>query len=132
MERPIRILTVRPSLDGHWRGLAVVSAALRDAGMEVIYGGTALNVDEIVNAAIQEDVDVVGLSMYGRFSVAYKVQEKLRNLPSGPFLVVGGTVPPQDVTALKEAGIEGVFVSGTSLDTIVGFIREQCSNRESK
>ena len=131
MQRPIRILTVRPSLDGHWRGLAVVSAALRDAGMEVIYGGTALNVDEIVNAAIQEDVDVIGLSMYGRFSVAYKVQEKLRNLPSGPFLVVGGTVPPQDVTALKEAGIEGVFVSGTSLDTIVAFIREKCRDRES-
>ncbi len=109
-----------------------MSAAMRDAGMEVIYGGTALNVDEIVNAAIQEDVDVIGLSMYGRFSVAYKVQEKLRNLSGGPFLVVGGTVPPQDVKALKEAGIEGVFVSGTSLDTIVTFIREKCRNRERK
>lgn len=105
---------------------------MRDAGMEVIYGGTALNVDEIVNAAIQEDVDVIGLSMYGRFSVAYKVQEKLRNLPGGPFLVVGGTVPPQDVKTLKEAGIDGVFVSGTSLDTIVAFIRDKFKTRESK
>jgi methylmalonyl-CoA mutase C-terminal domain/subunit len=132
MERPIRVLTVRPSLDGHWRGLAVVSAALRDAGMEVIYGGTALNAEEIVNVALQEDVDAIGLSMYGRFGIAYKVQEKLRGLQDRPLLVVGGTVPPAEVKSLKEAGIDEVFVAGSGLDSIVDFIREKCSLRKAR
>ena len=107
----------------------MVSAAMRDAGMEVIYGGTALNADEIVNAAVQEDVDVIGLSMYGRFGTAYKVLEKLRAIPHRPLLVVGGTVPPNEFEALKQAGVDGVFVAGTSLESIVEFIRSRCSQR---
>jgi len=132
MERPIRILTVRPSLDGHWRGLAVVSAAMRDAGMEVIYGGTALNADEIVSAAVQEDVDVIGLSMYGRFGTAYKVLEKLRTIPHPPLLVVGGTVPPGELEVLKQAGVNEVFVAGTSLEAIVESIRGMCDQRDDR
>lgn len=130
MEAPIRVFTVRPSLDGHWRGLAVVSAALRDAGMEVIYGGTALNADEIVAAAIQEDVDVIGLSMYGRFGIAYRVAEKIRDIPQRPLLIVGGTVPPNEIDSLKQAGVSQVFTAGTRLETIVEFIRKGCSLRK--
>lgn len=130
MESRIRVLTVRPSLDGHWRGLAVVSAAMRDAGMEVIYGGVALNADEITNAAIQEDVDVIGLSMYGRFATAYKVCELLRELSGRrPLLVVGGAVPPNEVEQLKNSGVDGVFVAGSSLDSIVDYIRAKCRER---
>ncbi len=110
----------------------MVSAALRDAGMEVIYGGTALNAEEIVNVALQEDVDAIGLSMYGRFGIAYKVQEKLRGLQDRPLLVVGGTVPPAEVKSLKEAGIDEVFVAGSGLDSIVDFIREKCSLRKAR
>ncbi len=130
MDRRIRILTVRPSLDGHWRGLAVVSAALRDAGMEVIYGGTALNAEEITSAAIQEDVDVIGLSMYGRFGTVYKVCERLRELPGRrPLLVVGGTVPPNEIEPLTKSGVDAVFVPGSSLDSIITYIREKCRER---
>ncbi len=130
METRIRVLTVRPSLDGHWRGLAVVSAALRDAGMEVIYGGVALNADEITNAAIQEDVDVIGLSMYGRFGTVYKVCELLRDLPGRrPLLVVGGAVPPNEIEPLKNSGVDGIFVAGSSLDSIVAYIRAKCRER---
>ena len=130
METRIRVLTVRASLDGHWRGLAVVSAALRDAGMEVIYGGAALNADEITIAAIQEDVDVIGLSMYGRFGVAYKVCERLRELSGGrPLLVIGGAVPPNEIEPLKNSGVDGVFVAGSSLDSIVAYIRAKCRER---
>lgn len=110
----------------------MVSAALRDAGMEVIYGGTALNADEIVNAAVQEDVDVIGLSMYGRFGTAYKVLEKLRAIQHRPLLVVGGTVPPNELEALKAAGVDGVFVAGTSLESIVEFIRSSCGRRHDR
>jgi methylmalonyl-CoA mutase, C-terminal domain len=131
MDRPIRVFTVRPSLDGHWRGLAVVSAALRDAGMEVIYGGTALNAEEIVGVAMQEDVDVIGLSMYGRFGIAYRVAEKIRELADRPLLLVGGTIPPGEVESLKQAGIDEVFVAGSGLDRIVDFIREKCKQSRS-
>ena len=130
METKIRVLTVRPSLDGHWRGLAVVSAALRDAGMEVIYGGTALNADEITNAALQEDVDVIGLSMYGRFGIAYKVARQLPEMHSNrPLLLVGGTVPPTEVDSLKAAGVDEVFSAGSSLDSIVEYIFAKCAER---
>lgn len=132
MERRIRVLTARPSLDGHWRGLAVVSAALRDAGMEVIYGGTALNADEIVDAALQEDVDVIGLSMYGRFGIAHRVAEKVRDIPERPLLLVGGTVPPSEIDSLKQSGVDEVFTAGSSLATIVDFIREKSGSRRSK
>jgi methylmalonyl-CoA mutase C-terminal domain/subunit len=129
METKIRVLTARPSLDGHWRGLAVVSAALRDAGMEVIYGGTALNADEITNAALQEDVDVIGLSMYGRFGIAYKVAHLLDIQGHRPLLLVGGTVPPTEVESLKAAGVDEVFSAGSNLDSIVKYIFAKCAER---
>lgn len=133
MEKPIRVLTARPSLDGHWRGLAVVSAALRDAGMEVIYAGTALNADQITAAALQEDVDVVGLSMYGRFGTAYEVAHRLEELGNErPLLLVGGTVPPNEIGLLKKAGVDEVFVAGSSLDSIVDYIRERCQIRSAR
>lgn len=126
MEKPIRVLTARPSLDGHWRGLAVISAALRDAGMEVIYAGTALNAEQIMAAALEEDVDVIGLSMYGRFGTAYEVAHKLEELgDERPLLLVGGTVPPNEIGSLKKAGVDEVFVAGSSLDSIVDYIRER-------
>lgn len=127
-KKPIKVLAVRPSLDGHWRGLAVVSAALRDAGMEVIYGGV-LNAEEIASAAIQEDVDVIGLSMYGRFGIALGLMQILAEKKFTPLVIVGGTIPPDAVIRLKEAGVDEVFPAGSSLDAIVHYIREKCEKR---
>src|SRR6202050_1417806 len=113
---PIRVLVAKPGLDGHDRGAKVIARALRDAGMEVIYTGLRQTPEMIVNAAIQEDVDCVGLSI---LSGAHNAVDIL--------VVLGGTIPEQDIAGLKEQGVSAIFGPGTSLDAVVRFIRENVS-----
>ncbi|MCP4665272.1 MAG: methylmalonyl-CoA mutase [Deltaproteobacteria bacterium] len=124
VKRP-RVLLAKPNLDGHWTGVAVVAMALRDAGMEVIYGGM-LGAEEIVKTAIQEDVDVIGLSLGGRYQQVREFMERLReNKVENMVVVAGGTIPREDIPLLKEMGISEVFPPGSSLDAIVAYI-ETC------
>ncbi|MDH4209476.1 MAG: cobalamin B12-binding domain-containing protein [Anaerolineae bacterium] len=125
-ERKIRVLIAKPGLDGHDRGAKVVARILRDAGMEVIYTGLRQTPEMIVSAALQEDVDVVGLSL---LSGAHKTLfprilelAKEKGLEDVLF-VAGGIIPDADVPALKEIGISGVFGPGASTEEIVGFIK---------
>ncbi|HKB25409.1 MAG TPA: cobalamin B12-binding domain-containing protein [Methylomirabilota bacterium] len=118
----MKILIAKPGLDGHDRGAKVVAHALRDAGVEVVYSGLKRTPDEIVQAAIQEDVDVVGLSVLSGAHVllARRVLEGLRaNGADDIQVVVGGIVPPRDVDELKRIGVARVFPMGTPLPDIV-------------
>jgi len=127
-ERKIRVLIAKPGLDGHDRGAKVVARALRDAGMEVIYTGIRQTPEMIVEAALQEDVDVVGLSILSGAHMALcpRVVELLRQRGMEDVLVlVGGIIPDEDIPALQEAGIRGVFGPGTNTQDIVDFIRQE-------
>lgn len=124
---PIRVLVAKPGLDGHDRGAKVIARALRDAGMEVIYTGLRQTPEMIVNAAIQEDVDCIGLSILsGAHNVIVpRIMALLKEHEAEDILVVlGGTIPTQDIPALKEAGVAAVFGPGTPLETTVDFIRQ--------
>ena len=119
----IKVLMAKTSLDGHLRGPLVVSRALRDAGMEVIYGGM-LSAEEIINAAVQEYVDVIGLNIGGRYGTIKRVLEMMEQQNLGHILViVGGSIAPDDIPLLKEMGAKGVFPPGSSLESIVHFIK---------
>jgi len=121
----IRVLLAKPGLDGHDRGAKVVVRGLRDVGMEVIYLGLRVTPEQIVEAAIQEDVDVVGLSCLSgaHMSLFPKTMELLRKKgPKDLVVVAGGIIPEKDVPELKEAGIAEVFGPGTTIDTIAKFI----------
>ncbi len=123
--RRIRVLIAKPGLDGHDRGVKVVARGLRDAGMEVIYLGLRLTPEQIAEAAIQEDVDVVGLDCLSGAHMALfpKTVELLREKGGKDMLVVaGGIIPQKDIAALKEAGIAEIFGPGTPIDDIVNFI----------
>ena len=127
-EKKIRVLLAKPGLDGHDKGILVVGLALRDAGMEVIYLGRHQKPQEIANAAVQEDVDVVGLSFLtdAHRTLAPKVVGLLREMGANDVpVIVGGFIPPEDIPFLKDAGIEDVLGSGTRLDAIVKVIREK-------
>lgn len=127
-ERKIRVLVAKPGLDGHDRGAKVVARALRDAGMEVIYTGLRQTPEMIAEAALQEDVDVVGLSVLSgaHLTLVPKVVDKLKeNSLDDVLIVVGGIIPEEDVEPLRQAGVKGVFGPGTSTEDIVAFIREQ-------
>ncbi len=129
---PIRVLVAKPGLDGHDRGAKVIARALRDAGMEVIYTGLRQTPEMIVNAALQEDVDCIGLSILsGAHNVIVpRVLALLKERSAGDILVVlGGTIPAHDVAALKAQGVAEVFGPGTSLATTVAFIRERVKPR---
>ena len=118
----MRVLIAKPGLDGHDRGAKVIAHALRDAGIEVIYSGLKRTPEEIVQAAIQEDVDVVGLSILSgaHLFLSRRVVEGLRAQRAGDIeVVVGGIIPPQDVAALTALGVNGVFPMGTPLSEIV-------------
>lgn len=126
-ERKIRVLVAKPGLDGHDRGAKVVARSLRDAGFEVIYTGIRQTPQMIAEAALQEDVDVVGLSILSgaHLTLCPKVVELLRQQGQQNVLVlVGGIVPDEDVDKLKTAGVEGVFGPGTSTQQIVDFINQ--------
>ena len=126
-DKKIRVLVAKPGLDGHDRGAKVIARALRDAGMEVIYTGIRQTPEMIAEAALQEDVDVVGMSILSGAHMALfpRVMELLReNGLDDVLVVVGGIIPDEDMPALREMGIKGVFGPGTPTDTIVNFVRE--------
>lgn len=125
-QRPLRVLIAKPGLDGHDRGAKVIVRALRDAGMEVIYTGLRQTVDQIVRAAMQEDVDVIGLSILSgaHLPLTERLVQKLRAAGLGDVMVVvGGTIPPEDVEPLLQAGAAAVFPTGARLEQIVAFLR---------
>jgi methylmalonyl-CoA mutase, C-terminal domain len=127
MTHPIRVLVAKPGLDGHDRGAKVIARALRDAGMEVIYTGLRQTPEMIVNAALQEDVQVIGLSILSgaHNAIVPRVMELLRDRNMTDVLVVvGGIIPDEDAAQLKQQhGVAAVFQPGASLDDIVDFIR---------
>jgi methylmalonyl-CoA mutase C-terminal domain/subunit len=126
-DKRIRVLVAKPGLDGHDRGAKVIARALRDAGMEVIYTGIRQTPEMIAEAALQEDVDVVGMSILSGAHMALfpRVLELLHANDMGDVLVVaGGIIPDEDVAALRDMGIQGVFGPGTPTNDIVGFIRQ--------
>lgn len=127
MERRIRVLIAKPGLDGHDRGAKVVAAALRDAGMEVIYTGLHQTPEMIVEAAIQEDVDVVGVSILSgaHMAILPKILELLTKAGAGHIIVIGGGIIPQDDTReLEKIGIKKLFGPGTPTSEIADFIKE--------
>jgi methylmalonyl-CoA mutase C-terminal domain/subunit len=129
---PIRVLVAKPGLDGHDRGAKVIARALRDAGMEVIYTGLRQTPEMIVNAAIQEDVDCVGLSILSgaHNAIVPRITALLRDRNATDILLVlGGTIPEQDIPALKENGVAAIFGPGTSLESVVRFICENVQPR---
>jgi methylmalonyl-CoA mutase C-terminal domain/subunit len=132
MLKPIRVLVAKPGLDGHDRGAKVIARALRDAGMEVIYTGLRQTPEMIVNAALQEDVQVIGLSILSgaHNAIVPRVMELLRDKEMTDVLVVvGGIVPDQDAAELKAQGVAAVFQPGASLDGIVEFIRSSVAQK---
>jgi methylmalonyl-CoA mutase C-terminal domain/subunit len=125
MDRPIRVLVAKPGLDGHDRGAKVVARALRDAGMEVIYTGLRQTPEQIVAAAIQEDVDVVAMSILsGAHNHLFpKVVNLLKAEGADDILVIGGgVIPEDDIPSLIESGVEAIFTPGTATTNIVEFI----------
>ena len=125
VEKKIRVLMGKPGLNGHDRGAKIVTLALRDAGMEVIYTGRHGTPQNIVSAAIQEDVDVVGLSVLSgaHLYLAREVVRMLRESGSDIPVIVGGVIPEKDLPALKEVGVAEVFPVGSKLDGIVNYIK---------
>jgi len=124
-ERKIRVLIAKPGLDGHDRGAKVIAQALRDAGMEVIYTGLRQTPEQIVEAAIQEDVQVIGLSILSgaHLHLFPPVVELLKKSGLNDILVIGGgIIPDEDIPVLKEAGIAEVFTPGTSTQKIIEYI----------
>ena len=132
-ERKIRVLIAKPGLDGHDRGVKVLSRGLRDAGMEVIYLGLRLTPEQIAEAAIQEDVDVVGLScLSGAHMTLFPKTVNLTRAKGGKgiLFIGGGIVPKKDVPKLKEAGVAQIFGPGTPIKEIVDFIRENLAEEK--
>lgn len=127
-EKRIRVLIAKPGLDGHDRGAKVVALALKDAGMEVIYTGLHKTIDEIVNTALQEDVDVIGLSIYSGAHVplSQKLMNRLKEKDlTDKMVLVGGNIPRRDIKTLIDYGVTGVFPVGARLENIVNFIKEK-------
>jgi methylmalonyl-CoA mutase C-terminal domain/subunit len=129
---PIRVLVAKPGLDGHDKGAKIVVQALRDAGMEVIYTGLHRTPEEIARVALEEDVDVIGLSVLSGAHVPLcrALREKL-GAASRPAVVVGGVVPERDEPALRTLGVDRVFRMGTPLEEIVEWIRAKCAGSSS-
>ena len=126
MSHPIRVVIAKPGLDGHDRGARVIARALRDAGMEVIYTGLRQTPEQIVTAALQEDADVIGLSILSGAHMhicprlmALLEEQGLRDV----LVVVGGIIPDVDIPKLREIGVRGIFLPGTPMQDVVDFIR---------
>ena len=134
-ERKIRVLVAKPGLDGHDRGAKVIARAFRDAGFEVIYTGLRQTPEMIVNAAIQEDVDAIGLScLSGAHMYLFPHVVKLLRARGVDDVLVfgGGTIPDDDIRQLKEAGIAEIFTPGTPTSTAVEFVRSQVGRGQAK
>jgi methylmalonyl-CoA mutase, C-terminal domain len=131
-DRKIRVLVAKPGLDGHDRGAKVIARALRDAGMEVIYTGLRQTPEMIVTSALQEDVDVIGLSILSgaHNAIVPRVNALLhQNKMDDVLLLVGGIIPEQDFELMKKAGVAGIFNPGTPMDEIAAFIRKNVKPR---
>ena len=126
MPKRIKVLITKPGIDGHWRGAIVVSTALRDAGMEVIFAGNQTP-SEIAESALQEDVDVVGISILsaGHMRLVPETLRLLKEKGVNALVLVGGTIPQEDIPQLKGIGVDEVFVPGTRLDDIIHFIQKR-------
>jgi len=132
-EKKIRVVIAKPGLDGHDTGAKVVAHALKDAGMEVIYTGLHRTIDEIVNTAVQEDVDVIGLSIYSgaHLPLSKKLMDRLQERgATDKFVLVGGNIPQRDIKTLKSYGITEVFPVGSILDDIVEFIKKKVGQKK--
>ena len=126
-ERKVRVLVAKPGLDGHDRGAKIVARALRDAGFEVVYTGLHQTPEQVVAAAVQEDVDAIGLSVLsGAHNYLFKrVLELLMEKGADDIVVFGGgIIPPEDIRALKELGVKEIFTPGASTQEIIRFVRE--------
>lgn len=132
MTAPIRVLVAKPGLDGHDRGAKVVARGLRDAGFEVIYTGLHQTPDMVVAAALQEDVDIIGLSILSgaHLPLVKAVQEKLRTSKLDKPVFVGGIIPPDDAKALLSAGVAAVFGPGSSIQEIVDRIHQIVADKQ--
>ncbi len=131
-EKKIRVLVAKPGLDGHDRGAKVIARALRDAGMEVIYTGLRQTPEMVVHAALQEDVDVIGLSILSgaHNAIIPRVMELLRqNKMEDVLVIIGGIIPDQDIPGLKQAGVAGIFLPGTPMQEIIDFIQKNARVR---
>jgi methylmalonyl-CoA mutase C-terminal domain/subunit len=125
-DRPLKVLIAKPGLDGHDRGAKVVAHALRDAGVEVVYSGLKRTPEELVAEAVQEDVDVIGLSVLSgaHLTLSGRLLDRLRAAGAGDVaVVVGGTIPAGDAEALRAMGVRAVFPMGTPLPEIVSYFR---------
>jgi methylmalonyl-CoA mutase C-terminal domain/subunit len=132
VEKKIRILVAKPGLDGHDRGAKVVAQALRDAGMEVIYTGLHQSIDQIINSALQEGVDVIGLSIMSgaHLPICEKLVKKMKEKKLDDILVVvGGVIPKRDIPSLQKIGIQGIFPGGTPFDESIRWIKEHVKAR---
>lgn len=132
-QRTLRVLVAKPGLDGHDRGAKVVARALRDAGMEVIYTGLRQTAEQIVSAAVQEDVDVIACSILSgaHNTVLPKIHQLLKAEEADDLLfLAGGVIPESDIPFLKENGVAEVFTPGTSTEQIIGYIHQNCPQRD--
>ncbi len=130
---PIRVLVAKPGLDGHDRGAKVIARALRDAGMEVIYTGLRQTPEQVVNAALQEDVEFIGLSILSGAHTAIipRVMKLIEQKEMDDVQVIlGGIIPDEDIDAMERLGVAAVFQPGTPLESIITFIRENRRDRE--
>jgi methylmalonyl-CoA mutase, C-terminal domain len=130
--RPLRVVIAKAGLDGHDRGAKVIARALRDAGMEVIYTGLFQTPEQIVQTAIQEDADGIGLSILSgaHMTLFPLVVEQLKEKNASDIVFFGGgTIPPEDAEALKERGVREIFTPGAPLQEIVDFVRRECGQR---
>jgi methylmalonyl-CoA mutase C-terminal domain/subunit len=134
-EKRIRVLIAKPGLNGHDKGAKVIVHALKEAGMEVIYTGLHKTIDEIVNTALEEDVDAIGLSVYSgaHLPLSKKLMEQLKeNKLTDRIVLVGGNIPQGDVKVLKEYGVTEVFPVGAKLDKIIEFIKKRVGGQNEK
>ncbi|MBM4339380.1 MAG: cobalamin B12-binding domain-containing protein [Deltaproteobacteria bacterium] len=132
MDKKIRVLVAKPGLDGHDRGAKVVAQALRDGGMEVIYTGLHQTIDQIVQTALQEGVDVIGLSIMSgaHVPICEKLMSKMKEKKIEDILVVvGGVIPKRDIPILQKIGIKGIFPGGTPFDESIRWIKENIKPR---
>jgi methylmalonyl-CoA mutase cobalamin-binding domain/chain len=132
MNEKIRVIVAKPGLDGHDRGAKVIARAFRDAGFEVIYTGLRQTPEQIVNAALQEDADVVGLSVLSgaHMTLCPRIMDLMKNEGlNDVMVVVGGIIPDQDVSKLKECGVSEIFQPGASTQDIVAYVRKNARKR---